>query len=641
MASIATSPTRHFILGTAGHIDHGKTSLVRALTGTDPDRLPEEKRRGMTIELGFAAFSIGDTQFGVVDVPGHERFVRTMVAGATGIDIAVLVVAADDSVMPQTREHVEILNLLGVRRGVVALTKIDVVDDSMVELVSEEIRELLAPTTLAGATICPVSSVTGKGLDELRKTILSISREITINEPLPPFRMAVDRAFVVQGRGTVVTGSVLRGMVSGGDTLEITPAKKECRVRDLQSHGAANTHLARGQRAALNLSGVDVDEVPRGVELATPGYLEPSKLLDVRINSLAPAGKPLLSGGRARLEIGTREVLVRTVLYGAQELPRGESALAQLRSGALLTATHGQRFILRDESATRTLGGGVVLRPVGIRLRRVAQGDIEALARLESRDAIVRVCEALHAAGFTQLSNLQICARSGVELHEIPPILARLRAEAQCVPVPAAEAFIVSEVVGDLAARLASWLERHHRAHPDTPGRGVDAVLGWLERVTKNRALARPLLELFQSRRVVKLLGKFVCLPAFAPAISAADEKLLTKMIEEIRKGRFQPPTPAEFGEANAVDRKRLQKLVTLAVAQGDLISMDVSIYLHGDTEAELRRIVADLIGRNGGVTVAQIREALESSRKFVVPFVEYLDRVGFTRRTGDLRVLA
>jgi selenocysteine-specific elongation factor len=631
---------RHCILGTAGHIDHGKTSLVRALTGIDTDRLPEERRRGMTIELGFAAMTIGDTLFGVVDVPGHERFVRTMVAGATGIDIAVLVVAADDSVMPQTIEHVEILNLLGVRRAVVALTKIDMVDASMVELVAEELGELLANTSLAGAPICPVSSVTGEGIESLKQAIAQAAGAMPRGEPAPPFRMAVDRAFVVQGRGTVVTGSVLRGVVTGGDTLEIWPGGRSCRVRDLQAHGAANTRLVRGQRAALNLSGVDREDVERGVELATPGYLQPSKFLDVRVRALSRTDRIIRSPMRVRLEMGTREMPVRVILHETDALSAGESSLAQLRSRVPLTAAYGQRFILRDETASRTLGGGVVLRPAGLRKRKAGAADLESLRRLEDGDADTRVREVLRGAGFGQPGDLQICAGAGVEWAEIPAILARMKVHQHRMPFPGTQVLVVPETLEDLSGRLVAWLERHHRDRPDSPGKPVDAVLGWLERVTKNRTLARPLLDHFQSSKNVKLIGRFVGLPAFAPAISAADENRLAALIDRIRAGRFQPVTAPEFAEAHGIDRKRMQKLLTLAVAQGELVSMDGTIYLHSDAEAEMRQIVARCIADNNGATVAQIREALESSRKFVVPFVEYLDRVGWTKRCGDVRTL-
>jgi selenocysteine-specific elongation factor len=628
------------------------------LTGTDTDRLPEERRRGMTIELGFAALTIGDTQFGVVDVPGHEKFVRTMVAGATGIDIALLVVAADDSVMPQTVEHVEILNLLGVSRAVVAVTKIDMVDSSMVELVSEEVRELLADTPLAGAAIRPVSSVTGAGVAELKDALLETSKRPNVQTSKHPnldfltfgfldfstrlpFRLAVDRVFTVQGRGTVVTGSVLRGKVSSGDTLEVWPPGATCRVRDLQAHGLPRELLARGQRAAINISGVDRDEIQRGAELATPGYLQPSRIVDVRLRCLATLPRPLKSTTSARLEIGTTELPVRVVLYERDALRPGESAYAQIRAGEPITAVHGQRFILRDESAMRTIGGGVVLRPVTRRKRGDATKEIDALSRLESLSPIDRVEEVLRAAGFATPTDLQVCARAGLELDDLPGIYEQLKAQSRWVAVPGTNVLAVPAAIDDLCARLTTWLERHHRAHPELPGRPIDAVLGWLERITAGRSLARPLLDCFVRERKVKLLGRFACAPAFAPALSPADEKILTGMIREIRAGRFQPPSPTEVTVAAGVDRKRIERLVTLAVALGELVRVDGSIHLHADCERELRETVADLIGKVGGVTVAQIREALQSSRKFVVPFVEYLDRIGFTKRSGDVRVLA
>ncbi len=361
---------QYHILGTAGHIDHGKTSLVRALTGVDTDRLPEEQHRGMTIELGFADLTVEEMRFGIVDVPGHERFVKTMVAGATGIDMALLVVAADDSVMPQTIEHVEILNLLGVRRGVVAITKIDLVDPEMVELVADEVTELLASTPLAEAPIRLVSSTTGVGVEALKETLHDVAQGIEPASSQWPFRMTVDRVFTVQGRGTVVTGSALRGSVSAGDTLEVWPGGRTCRVRDLQTHGVHRDSLMRRQRVAINVSGIDRASVPRGSELATPGYLTASHLVDVRLECLSSSPRPLKSTSTVRLGVGTAEVPVRVVLLGRSMLEPGQSGYAQLRSGQPLTTTYGQRFILRDETAVRTIGGGIVLRPVAGRKRR-------------------------------------------------------------------------------------------------------------------------------------------------------------------------------------------------------------------------------------------------------------------------------
>lgn len=613
---------------------------MKALTGTDTDRLPEEQRRGMTIELGFAELTIGDTRFGVVDVPGHEKFVKTMVAGATGIDIALLVVAADDSVMPQTVEHVEILHLLGIPRGVVAVTKIDAVDPSLVPIVVEDVRALLAETPLRDAPVCPVSSITGAGLEDLKGSILEVSRQIERSAPTAPFRMAVDRVFTVQGRGTVITGSVLRGKVTPGDTLEVFPGAHLCRARDLQTHGLQQEALARGQRAAINLTGIDKDNIARGSEVATPGYLQPTHIADVKLRCLASSPRPLRSTTTVRLEAGTIDLPVRVVLFEGDTLAPGASGYAQLRCGEPFTVVHGQHFILRDASATRTLGGGIVLRPIARRKRGSSADAIEALARLEHGDDADRVEEALRTAGFARPTDLQLIARAGVELNELPAIYTRLQAEKRWAPIAGMDLYATPAAIDDLAGRLAAWLERFHRAHPDQPGRPADAVLGWIERVSMNRALARPLFEKFRADGVIKRLGRFVGLPAFAPSLPAADERLMHAMVQEIRAGRFQPPTLPELGGAARGDRKRLERLATFAVALGELVPVAPEMYLHAEIEGELRAIVAELISSQGPASVAQIREALHSSRKYVVPFVEYLDRIGWTRRMGDQRVL-
>lgn len=640
IAAASPSPVgvRHFILGTAGHIDHGKTSLVRALTGVNTDRLPEEQRRGMTIELGFASLSIGDCQFGIVDVPGHERFVRTMVAGATGIDIALLVVAADDSVMPQTREHVEILNLLGLTRGVVAVTKCDLVDAAMLELVVDDVQRLLAPTPLKDAPICSVSSVTGAGLAELREAIVRVAADVVQRSTAGPFRMAIDRVFTVAGRGTVVTGSVLSGSAAEGDGLIIHPGGESCRVRGLQSHGEHAVLVARGQRAAINLSGVTRESLARGMELATPGFLTPARMLDVKLTCLPSYGRPLKSASTVRLEIGTMELPARLVLLSARHLTPGASDYAQLRCGQALTAVYGQRFIVRDENAQQTIGGGVVLRPLAPRRRRSVEAEQESLLRLEAGDAPTRVEEVLRQVRFAAPSELTIVARSGVVPGEVGDILELLRQSGRWVPIGSSGTYAVPAAVAELGERLTNWLARFHRAHPELPGRSLDAVSGWLERMT-NRALAKPLVEQLEKGGAFKRLGSFACAPAFAPVLSSADEKFLSVMIEEIRSGGFQPPALAELSFAGRVDRKRLERLATLAAALGEIVPVDGSIFLQAEVERQLREKVALLIKERGQVTVADVREALGSSRKFVVPFLEYLDRVGVTRREGDVRV--
>jgi selenocysteine-specific elongation factor len=631
--------SRHFILGTAGHIDHGKTSLVKALTGTDTDRLPEEKRRGMTIELGFAELAIGPLRFGVVDVPGHEKFVRTMVAGATGIDVALLVVAADDSVMPQTIEHVAILGLLGVPRMVVALTKVDMVEPDMAELAAAEVEDLLAATPFAASRVCPVSSITGHGLDDLREAIAAAAGAIAAPPRDRPFRMCVDRVFTLAGRGTVVTGSVLRGRVEAGETLDVFPGGFSCRVRDLQSHGIEQTIVAGGQRAAINLGGIDRDQVDRGSELATPGYLAPSRMLDVSLQALASADRPLKSTAVVHLCMGTTEAPVRVVLIDRPELAAGESAYAQLRCGRFLTAAYGQRFILRDASATRTLGGGVVLRPVARRRRWPVDRELAALGRVERGTPEDRLEDLLTLTGFQPPTDLQVCARAGIEPGDVAAVRQRLREADRLVSLPGGDAEVVPAVVETLLGRVTAWLATFHAKHPDAPGRPVEALLGHLERAA-GRPAVRGLLDRWVASKRIGVLGNFVALPQFAPKLSAAEDKALAAMIEQIRAGGLKPPGLAELVLPAKIEAKRLDRLALLAVALGELVRIDSSIYLHADADRRLRETVAALIREQGPVSVSQAREALDSSRKFAVPFMEYLDRVGFTRRVGDKREL-
>jgi selenocysteine-specific elongation factor len=634
-----SSAVRHFVLGTAGHIDHGKTALVKALTGIDADRLPEEQRRGMTIELGFAHLRVGDVQFGIVDVPGHERFVRTMVAGAGGIDMVLLVVAADDSVMPQTVEHVEILHLLGVRHGVAAITKIDAVDAEMVEIVQDEVREVLGSTALRDATICPVSSRSGAGIEELKRVLLDASSAVRGAPRRRPFRMCIDRVFTVAGRGTVATGSVLRGVIVPGDALEVFPGGHACRVRDVQSHGLEYGELHSGQRAALNLTGIDRELLIRGGEIATPGYLEASHLLDVSIRCLSSAGRGIKSSAVVLLDIGTTEVPVRVVLIDRASLDPGGSAFAQLRCGSPLTAVHGQRFILRDPGALRTIGGGVVLRPVARRRRRDPRLEVEVMQRLADGTAFDRLEDLLCMAWPQQPTGLQACARAGIDPEEVEANMARLREAGRIRAVAGIGAPQPLPALEELSVRVRGWLERFHRRNPDQPGRPREALIGYLERAV-SRAMARGLYDWLLAQGVIRPFGVFVCLPEFAPSLVPADDRLLRAMIDVLRERAFQPPSIDELAAAQQVDRRRMERLATLGVAMGELVRIDGRFFLHAEAEAKMREDVARLIREKSGVTVAEIREALGSSRKYVVPFVEYLDRIGFTRRQGDERVL-
>ncbi|MGB0715432.1 MAG: selenocysteine-specific translation elongation factor [Phycisphaerae bacterium] len=628
---------RHFLLGTAGHIDHGKTSLIRALTGTDTDRLPEEKARGMTIELGFASLEIGTTRFGVVDVPGHEKFVRTMVAGASGIDVALLVVAADDSVMPQTIEHVEILQLLGVSSVVVAVTKIDMVDEDMAALVADEVESLLAETSMTGSPIICVSSVTGEGLEELRSEIVKGAERSAMRPSSPPFHMAIDRVFTVAGRGTVVTGSVQRGRITEGDTLTILPSGRPCRVRDLQSHGSSEPQLSQSQRGAINLGGVDKDDVTRGDELASSGYVMPSRMVNTEISLLTSTGRALPSASIARMAMGTREVRVRVILADRASLAPGESCFAQLRAGEPLLGVNGRRFILRDENASRTIGGGVVLMPNP--RRKLGDRELETLVTLRDGDAPSKMLAVLRLAGFEPPDQLRLAAMTGVDLEEIPSLLETLQKKGEFKKVPGTSHAVVPSVLDDTGTLVAGRLARWHREHPELPGRPMEAIIGWIERLA-GKTLAKPVADHLIKKKVLKTFGRFVCHPEFAPTLTGADEKIFDAIIAELRDAGPRPKALDKLASAQKIEKKRTRRLADLAVAMGLLVHIDGDTYMDYDADQALRRILTDMIRESGGVTVASFRERIESSRKHVVPYLEFLDREKFTKRQGDERVL-
>ncbi len=424
---------RYVIVGTAGHIDHGKTSLVRQLTGIDTDRLPEERARGISIDLGFAHFDSQDVHFGIVDVPGHERFVKNMVAGATGVDVALLVVAADDGVMPQTREHLEIMDLLGIAAGVVAITKIDLVAADFVELVEAEVQEHLRGTFLENALVVPISSLTGAGIDRLKEALVEVARGRELSTRAELFRMPIDRVFSVPGHGTVVTGSVIGGEVRAGDTLELLPEQVSVRVRGVQSHSQSVDQSGARRRTAVNLAGIKADEVHRGQELAAPGFLHPSQRLLVKVRCLASSPVALRDRMRLGLHLGTGETAVRLVLKNRTIEP-GETGFAELRVAAPVVAAWGQRFILRRQSPPLTLAGGFVLDPALD--RRIRIPDLAAWgAPLDAADEEARLSAFLAERDEVGAAPNLAAWKAGISPGRYGELVKRLTASGMLVPV--------------------------------------------------------------------------------------------------------------------------------------------------------------------------------------------------------------
>ncbi|MFN0135305.1 MAG: selenocysteine-specific translation elongation factor [Phycisphaerae bacterium] len=631
------------VVGTAGHIDHGKSRLVWSLTGTNPDRLPEEQARGMTIDLGFAHATIDDCDVFFVDVPGHERFVRNMVAGATGIDVALMVVAADDSIMPQTREHAELLSLLGIEACVLVLTKCDLVDADWAEAVADEAAGLLAGLHIQPCAIVHTSAVSGSGLDQLKAVLAKLARErAATKSSYSWFRLPIDRAFTVPGRGTVVTGSVAHGAVRTDDELELFPGALKIRVRDLQSHSAQRGEADGRMRLACNLAGVSRDEVRRGHELATPGYLFDTTRMDVRLASLRMPGKLRRRDLRVRLHIATSEVAATCRLLDEPADATVRGVIAQIRTYEPIAASWGQRFILRDDSGSRTLGGGVVLRPAAATWTAARPPDVALLDALTATDPRQRTEAAIRSFGWNTPGNAHLATNAGIaDAAAIAPIVRQLGVEGRIVTLSDREASMVfhADVMRDARERLAKKLTAHLAANPRAAGLPRGEWPGWMPRACPVRWRAN-LAEWLIARGHFVDSGGFVLPKGHAAALSSDDQRLLADIEQQFLAAAFQPPELESLPQAAGKHAKRVRELVDLATVRGRLMKIADGLWLHTDHHAAMRTMVAQAIRSRGPITVADIRTLLNSTRKYVVPLAEHLDQIGITRRTGDTRAL-
>lgn len=644
--TLMTSNVEHdLILGTAGHIDHGKTALVRALTGVDTDRLPEEKKRGITIELGFAQLALDEYRLGIVDVPGHERFVRNMLAGASGIDLALLVVAADDSVKPQTREHLEILRLLRLEAGVIALTKCDLPDPEWIDLVEAEVRELVADTFLAEAPIVRTSALAGTGLEELRTALHDAAGRAVESRrrqrALGPFRLPIDRTFTIAGHGTVVTGSVSGGGVRIGDELVIEPGGHRVRVRGLQNHDQTVDEVHRGQRAAINLVGVRHDEICRGQELASPGHLVPSKLLTVRLNLLESAPRPLKHRGRVHFHLGTAELMASVVLLDRDELLPGDWAPAQLFLNRPVVSTWQQAFVIRSESPVVTIGGGQVLDPQAIKIRRSDAARVARLADLWSSDPIVRASAALYFNGLRPWQPLDLARAAGID--DVDGTARQLAERGELVEIavsPTRRVRAHRDVLREVSQRIEELLKKLHEQNPLQALFDPARIYQRLEYLGESGVLEATLTALGDEGRV-RWTERGVALASHGPQLSRNEQRLLEELIERYRAAGFEPPTIKEVQSATAKNQAAVPQLLALAASEGELVPITNEYYLHAESEARMRELLRERLADGSGLTVSQIRELLSTTRKYAVPLCEYLDRSGFTRRQGDVRVLA
>jgi selenocysteine-specific elongation factor len=633
---------KDLVLGTAGHIDHGKTSLVRALTGVDTDRLPAERERGISIDLGFAALDLGRHRLALVDVPGHERFVRNMLAGASGLDLAMLVIAADDSVMPQTREHLDILCLLGLTGGVIVLTKCDLVDPSWLDLVEEEIRSLVAGTFFQNAEVIRTSTVTGQGIAALRESLIRLCESAPNRSDAGLFRMAIDRSFAVSGHGTVVTGSVASGQVTVGDEVEWHPAGRTVRVRGIQRHDRAVERAGRGTRAALNLAAVHHDEIRRGDELAAPGYLAASRLLSVEIKPARGGLRPLRHRARYRLHIGTAEVGATLLLLESNELKGESTALGQLFVSEPVAAVYGQPFVLREESPPATPGGGLVIQPVARRIRRRDTAMIARLRRLTDVQPAARVATTLGFTGVTPTTDRSLARDSGLAEVEVKRVVGDLAASGHLVEIavgPRRTAYLIAETVHDLEDRVLRNLGWLHAGSPRQTAIVRARVAAALADVG-NDALVDAIIERLKTRGRVMADARTVALAGHVPKLSQRERELKAEIALMYVAGGLTPPGPDDLAAKAGPRAAVIPDLLSLLVDEERLAEIGPQLYLDYDVAVELRRRVTERLTNGSRITMAELRDLLGTTRKYAVPIGEYLDRIGLTVREGDLRRL-
>jgi selenocysteine-specific elongation factor len=623
------------IVGTAGHIDHGKTALVKALTGMDADRLDEEKRRGITIDLGFAHLEAQGQQgeklrFGFVDVPGHERFVRNMLAGVGGIDLVLLVIAADEGIKPQTREHFDICRLLGIRHGIVVLTKSDLVDTDTLEVVRLEVEDFVKGSFLETAPIIPVSSLKRTGFDELQKQLVQIANEVGRRNSKAITRLPIDRVFTMKGFGTVVTGTLIAGTIGKDDELQLFPSGKRVRIRGVQVHGNTEPSAVAGERTALNVAGVEKHEVERGMALATPELLESASSVDVKLTLLSSA-RTMKSGSRVHLHTFTSEVIATVKLYGKRLLEAGADAFGQLRFSAPLLLVPGDRFIIRQFSPVITIGGGVVLenRPPA-RVKNVERYiDFLHVLGEESREPVLRA--RIAESGTQGLSIREAVARTGWTQADVLLVAAGIPEITNIAGV-----LISNSELKRARQELLSVLDHFHKQEPLAGGMPKENLR---ERMAGTAtAVFSAIFDAAIKDGQIAVTGDLVHLPGRRVVMKDEESESRQKIERAFAAAGLKVPALKDVLQELNIDKSRAQKLVTLLLRERVLVKVSDDLVFHHTALAELRKNVAAQKTRSSRIDVGGFKDLTGISRKYAIPLLEYLDRERVTRRVGDYR---
>jgi selenocysteine-specific elongation factor len=643
-----SNSTKSVIVGTAGHIDHGKSALVEALTGTHPDRLAEEKRRGITIDLGFAFLEEDGVRFGVIDVPGHERFVSNMMAGAAGIDLVLLVIAADESLKPQTREHFDICRLLGVKHGVVALTKSDLVDADMLGLVKLEVEEYLRGSFLERAPIVAVSAKTRAGLPELKNALRDVAGQVAGRDAHHYFRLPIDRSFAMKGFGTVVTGTLISGSVGAEDEVELFPSGERLRVRGVQSGGRNVERAMAGQRTAVNLAGIQHTAVKRGMTLAVPGKFRATRRIDSRL-TLLPSSKKLKQRSRVHFHAGTTETIAEIRLYGQSELPPGRSALVQLRLQEEVLVLPGDRFIVRQFSPVTTIGGGTVLDPLARRpmLRDTARAAfLETLDRGDRDEILIAMVERASAGPGTGrnsagLGMQEMVARTGWLEKEIREAVQKLAA-AEKLKVVANEPFtiVARKTFEEVCGKISATIERFHKDNPLLPGLTREDLRASVGRRISAETI-RAALEELVAKKKVELQGELVRRAGAGIALQPEEARAKEQIEKAFSSAGLAVPSVKEVLAKLSVETNRAEKLLQILLREKMLIRVTPELIFHQDALAQLRdQLLVHKKTKGERIGVPAFKELTGITRKYAIPLLEYLDRERATRRDGDERVI-
>jgi selenocysteine-specific elongation factor len=634
-----TGPSKSVIIGTAGHIDHGKSSLVEALTGTNPDRLEEEKRRGITIDLGFAFLEENGVRFGFVDVPGHERFVSNMLAGAAGVDLVLLVIAADESIKPQTREHFDICRLLGVQRGVVALTKSDLVDPDAAGLVRLEVEDYLRGSFLEGAPIVPVSARTQAGLPELKQALLAAAQQAPGKDVARYFRLPIDRAFAIRGFGAVVTGTLISGSVAPSDEVELFPASKRLRVRGVQSGGKIVERAIAGQRTAVNLAGIEHTALRRGMVLATPGKFRVTRRIDTRLELLRSAPK-MKQRSRVHFHSGTCETVAELVFSAQKELAPGQNAFAQLRLQDDVLVLPGDRFIVRQFSPVTTIGGGVVLDPLARRPTLRDTGRSAFLDTLE-RGNPGEVLAAMTERATLGISFEEIVARTGWLENEISRV-AKILAETGRMKIVSAEPLVLlsGKSFDEISRKIAARVEKFHKENPLLPGITREDLRSSLGRRVRPETFRAALDDLLAQRKL-ETQGEIVKRAGAAIHLDPEEARAKEQIEKAFAITGLAVPSVKEVLSKLPVEARRAEKILQILLRDKILVRVTPELIFHHDALAQLRdRLSVFKKTKGERISVPGFKELTGITRKYAIPLLEYLDRERVTRRAGDERVI-